>query len=307
MKSRTMVASGAMTRSTDECEMSLSCQSATSSSAGDGVAAEERASPLRFSRQDRVSLVRHRRGALLALGERFLGLARPRCAASGEPRRRTSRSRRRRAPARGRTRRADRAATICVATVSARRPSSAQRRALHRGRRVGEGADRAGDLADGDRARARARGAAARPISSYQLASLRPKVDRLGVDAVRAADHRRVLVLERALPQRRVSRRAPSSRSRRSARAVARQRACRARPRRSCPRCSQRARPPARSSTWVRNAITSCRVSPRSRRCAPDSACRRVARTDAAVPFGDRANRLHRVHRRRARPRARNA
>ncbi len=44
-----MVASGASTRSTDECEMSRSCHSATFSSAGTTAARTSRASPVRFS------------------------------------------------------------------------------------------------------------------------------------------------------------------------------------------------------------------------------------------------------------------
>ena len=82
--------------------------------------------------------------------------------------------------------------------------------------------------------------------------------DRLGVDAVRAADHRRraVLLGAAAAAPRAAGRRPPGSRRP---------------PRRSrmasdasstsdevMPRCSQRAGSPASSSTWVRNAMTSC-------------------------------------------------
>ena len=52
MKSASPVASGPMTRSTDECEMSRSCQSATSSSAADSYDRSSRARPHRFS--DRI-------------------------------------------------------------------------------------------------------------------------------------------------------------------------------------------------------------------------------------------------------------
>ena len=52
MKSASPVASGPMTRSTDECEMSRSCQSATSSSAADSYDRSRRAMPHRFS--DRI-------------------------------------------------------------------------------------------------------------------------------------------------------------------------------------------------------------------------------------------------------------
>ena len=49
MKSQRPVASGPMTRSTDECEMSRSCQSATSSAAAEAYDRSSRAIPHRFS------------------------------------------------------------------------------------------------------------------------------------------------------------------------------------------------------------------------------------------------------------------
>ena len=49
MKSQSPVASGPMTRSTDECEMSRSCQRATSSSAAPLYDRNRRAIPHRFS------------------------------------------------------------------------------------------------------------------------------------------------------------------------------------------------------------------------------------------------------------------
>ena len=65
-----------MMRSTDECEMSRSCHSATSSSAACRLPRSTRASPQSCSRLHRVALVRHRaRALLLALAERLLGLA----------------------------------------------------------------------------------------------------------------------------------------------------------------------------------------------------------------------------------------
>ena len=48
-KSSAVVASGAITRSTEECEMSRSCHSVTFSSAGTTAARTTRASPVRFS------------------------------------------------------------------------------------------------------------------------------------------------------------------------------------------------------------------------------------------------------------------
>ena len=54
--------------------MSRSCQSATFSSAGSHVAAHHAGKPGEVLGQHRVALVRHRRGALLALGEELLRL-----------------------------------------------------------------------------------------------------------------------------------------------------------------------------------------------------------------------------------------
>ena len=75
MKSSAIVASGAITRSTDEWLMSRSCQSAMFSSAATRVAAHQARQPADVLGEDRVALVRHRRRALLALAERLLRLA----------------------------------------------------------------------------------------------------------------------------------------------------------------------------------------------------------------------------------------
>ena len=75
MWSSAMKLSGRMTRSTDECEMSRSCQSATFSRAASALPRTSRASPHDLLAADRVALVRHRRRALLALAERLLDLA----------------------------------------------------------------------------------------------------------------------------------------------------------------------------------------------------------------------------------------
>ena len=116
---------------------------------------------------------------------------RPRCAASGARRARCARSRCRGAPAPRSRRRGDRARRSASAR-SRGEPERAERRALDRRVEVGVGADRAGDLADRDlvarrdeRARARARARRSQP-REHQAGG-----DRLGVDAVRAADHRR--------------------------------------------------------------------------------------------------------------------
>ena len=70
-----VVESGRITRSTEECEMSRSCQSATFSSAGLRVAAQQPREPGDPLAGDRVALVRHRARPLLALPERLLDLA----------------------------------------------------------------------------------------------------------------------------------------------------------------------------------------------------------------------------------------
>jgi hypothetical protein len=68
-----MVASGPMPRSTDECEMSRSCHSATFSSAGVTAAAHEAGEAGQVFAQHRIALVRHGGRALLARREIFLG------------------------------------------------------------------------------------------------------------------------------------------------------------------------------------------------------------------------------------------
>jgi hypothetical protein len=70
------------------------------------------------------------------------------------------------------------------------------------------------------------------------------------------------------------------------------------------PRWSQRAGGPASSSTWVRNAITSCLVVPRSRRCGSRRGGSITGRTASAVPGGHEAPRAPSPRRPRARPRA---
>ena len=73
-KSSVIVASGPMNRSTEECEMSRSCHSATFSSAGRHIAAHHPREAGEVLGQHRVALVRHRRAALLPRREIFLGL-----------------------------------------------------------------------------------------------------------------------------------------------------------------------------------------------------------------------------------------
>ena len=85
-----------------------------------------------------------------------------------------------------------------VETGSGFRPSSAATCSSTVGGDVGEGADRAGDRAGGD---VLARGGEAVAVAAelgIGLGELEPEGDRLGVDAVAAADGRRQLVLEGA-------------------------------------------------------------------------------------------------------------
>ena len=64
-----------MTRSTDECEISRSCQRAIVLKGGARVRAHEPRQADDLLASDRVPLVRHGRRALLPLGKRFLHLA----------------------------------------------------------------------------------------------------------------------------------------------------------------------------------------------------------------------------------------
>ena len=128
--------------------MSRSCQSATFSSRGLGVAAQhareagDAARSMIGLRLWGIALEPFCRAA-----ERLLGLARPRCAAGGGPRSRSARARRRRARSPAAARRGGRAATTCVETGSRSSPSRASTRARSRApSRVG--ADRARDRAD---------------------------------------------------------------------------------------------------------------------------------------------------------------
>ena len=150
MKSARPVASGPITRSTDECEMSRSCHSATFSSAAAAYDRSRRASPHRFS--DRIGFF------LCGIAEEpFWPLPNASVASPTSVRcqwRTVSADAldggAERAPAPG-SRPAWRSrATICVGTVSGRRPSARQRPRLDGRVEVGVGADRARDLADRD-------------------------------------------------------------------------------------------------------------------------------------------------------------
>ena len=173
--------------------MSRSCHSATFSSAACALPRSTRARPGDLLALDRVALVRHRRGALLAGAERLLHLAHlgalqvadlgreaapgPAPASAIAPSSSAWRSR----------------ATTCVETSSRARPSRASTRASNSGlgRRVG--ADRARERADRRPARTRAR---RRSRVAVRLEGEARELDaerrRLGVHAVRAPDAQRV-------------------------------------------------------------------------------------------------------------------
>ena len=274
--------------------MSRSCQSATSSSAARRVRAQQAREAAQVLRQDRVLLVRHRRRALLPLAERLRRLAhlgalpvahgeRDPLDGGAEPRqrhevgRRGDRARRSgSAPSRG----AGRASPSAALSIA--------------GLEVGVGADRAGDLADRDLVARGDQRAPRAPELGVEAREHQPGRDRLGVDAVRAADRRRRAVLLGApaagraqqvdagqdLVRRLDQRGSPATR--------------RARPTTSSRgAASAPARPPApRRGSGTRSRRGGC--APRARGCAPGSSLPAAfARTAAAVPAGTVPAALH--------------
>ena len=176
--------------------MSRSCQSAMFSSADDGVAAQDAGQAGDPLARDRVALVRHRGRALLAARERLLGLAHLGALQVADLGREPL------------ERRAEHASVVQQRGVAVARDD------LRRGRLDAEPELRATcsstrgstlayvptapeslptrDAVERRRRRSR-RAAARRPAEQLQA-----ERGRLGVDAVRAADHRRVAVLDRA-------------------------------------------------------------------------------------------------------------
>ncbi len=164
-KSSAIVASGAITRSTDECEMSRSCHSATFSSAGTTVARTSRARPVRFSD---------------STGLRLCGIAEePFCSGAkySSASRTSVRCRWRISIARRSTELAMTASveknTACrsrgmiwVETGSGFKAELLRDIRLDRGRDIGEGADRARNRAGGDLVAARLRAARGRGANS---------------------------------------------------------------------------------------------------------------------------------------------
>ena len=132
--------------------MSRSCHRATFSSAG----RPQQSDPMRAQAgqvlgQDRVALVRHRRGALLARGEVFLRLAAPRCAAGGGSPTATFSMEPARTPGSAKKAWRDgRAGSTWVETGSGVRPIAPQTCSSPRGIHIGEGAHRARDGAGRD-------------------------------------------------------------------------------------------------------------------------------------------------------------
>ena len=192
-----------MMRSTDECEMSRSCHSATSSSAACRLPRSTRARPQSCS--DFIGL----RLCGIAL-EPFCSPSRNASSAS-----RTSvRWRWRISSANDSMRRADRRARVehfGVAVARQHLRGGHGREAevlahvpLDRGIDVGVRADRARELADRDRVARPQQALAVAPHLHRPERELHAERRRLGVDAVRAPDHRRVAELARPRRDRRL-------------------------------------------------------------------------------------------------------
>ena len=167
--------------------MSRSCHSGTSSRPTSAFAAQHPRQAGDALAGDRVALVRHRRGALLARRRTAPRPRAPRCAAGGGSRSRCGRATSRAARSPAAARRGGRAATTCVATGSTASSEPRQRELLDARVDVAVGADRARELAD---AHALERGG--EPLAAAvelldPAEQLEPERHRLGVDAVRAA------------------------------------------------------------------------------------------------------------------------
>ena len=196
MWSSAMKLSGRMTRSTEECEMSRSCQSALFSNAAPALARSSRAMPDDLLAADRVALVRHRRRALLALGKRLLDLANLGLLKAADLQRELLERR-----TGNRQRRQQLGMAVALDHLRRdRRRLQAERAAdvgFDRWRQVCEGADGARQLADrDDLARAANPGDVARQLRVPQC-QLQAERHRLRMHAVRAADHRRAAVFLR--------------------------------------------------------------------------------------------------------------
>ena len=192
-----MVESGKITRSTDECEMSRSCQRATFFKRRLGVAAQHAREAADLLAGDGVLLVRHGRGALLLFAEVLLRLAHLGALQvadlDGDLVERAADNRQR-----------GDVGGVAVALDDLRgdgRGLEAEPRAdafFVLGLEMAEGADRAGELAH---AHVFGGGIEAGEVALHlgvPVEQLEAEGRRLGVDAVGAADGRRVLELESA-------------------------------------------------------------------------------------------------------------
>ena len=171
-----MKLSGRMTRSTDECEMSRSCQSATFSSAAIALRAQQPRQPDDLLAADRIALVRHRRRALLALAERLFDLANLGLLQPADLERELLERRGGDAPAPSAARRADRAGSPATRSAPARGRAAGRRplRSPDRGARTCR--PRRRSCRRGSPSRARSTRSTARVSSAYHSASFRPKV-----------------------------------------------------------------------------------------------------------------------------------
>ena len=209
-----------MTRSTDECEMSRSCHSATSSNAACRLPRSTRASPRQLLRLHRVPLVRHRaRALLLALRGTAPRPRAPRCAAGGGSRARTTRSSRRATRTRTSPRRGGRGRAPGSPAPAAAR-AARTRTARRTGRRWSTCRPRPTACRPRSTSRARAQALAVAAHLHRPQRELHAERRRLGVDAVRAADHRRVAELARARARSRLRAWPPPRGSRSSARVI---------------------------------------------------------------------------------------
>ena len=190
-----MKLSGRITRSTDECEMSRSCHSATFSNAAWQLARSEPRQPDDLLAADRIALVRHRRRALLPLGERLLDLADLGLLQAADLERELLERR-----GGDGERRQQLRVTIALDHLRRHRgrlePEPPADVGLDRRRQVREGADRAGELADADRRPGAAHALDVAAELGVPQRQLQAERHRLGVDAVGAADHRRRPVLD---------------------------------------------------------------------------------------------------------------
>ena len=253
--------------------MSRSCQSATFSSPTTAFRAHDPREPADALGDDRVALVRHRRGALLAAAERLLDLAHLRAREVAdlerEPLERGG-DQRQRVEQLG----------VAVALEDLRRarrrleaePLAGDPLDLRVGGRVR--ADGARELADAHPFE-RARDACALPLELERPAGeLQPERRRLGVDPVGATDRDRLALLLRSGDDGGQRRSMPSSTSSPASRSAVRER-CRARPTtsgRSGPSGPPRRAPPRpRRRTRRRRGCLAPRSPPRARRVGRDA------------------------------------